>query len=74
MRDHRKVYFGLAIGLPYLLSAHSLVMQAIKLGRDLTATGIAVGSISVGVAGLVGIFVYGNVREHQAKAAGEERK
>lgn len=68
MRDNRKFWFGLAMGLPFLLSSHTIAMAAIEAGRDLTATGALIASISLGVGGLVGVFVYGNVKEHQAKA------
>jgi hypothetical protein len=68
--EYRKLIAGLAMGLPYLWSSHAIIMAAIAQGRDLTATGVAVGSVSVGVCGILGIFVAGNVLEHRARVAG----
>lgn len=59
----RKFWFGLALGLPYLWASYSLGVEAIRLGRDLTATGIMIGAVATGVCGIIAAFVYGNVRE-----------
>lgn len=63
MNRLRKFWFGLAVGLPYLAAATALAWSALQLDRDLTATGIMIGAIATGVVGVMGLFVYGNVRE-----------
>lgn len=63
LQGYRKFWFGLALGLPYLLGGFVLGSQAIALGRDLTATGILIGAIATGVVGICSAFVWGNVRE-----------
>jgi hypothetical protein len=50
-----------------LLAGYLLIASAIEMDRDLTATGVAVGALSGGVIGILGVFVYGNVQEHKAK-------
>lgn len=67
MNRMRKFWFGLAIGLPYLAGALALGWQALALGRDLTATGLMIGAIATGVCGVMGLFIYGNAKEGQAK-------
>lgn len=69
MRGYRKVFFGLAVALPYLWAAYSLGYAAITLDRDLTATGILIGAIATGIIGVVGAFVYGNIREGREGSA-----
>jgi hypothetical protein len=56
------------MGLPFLLIAWALADQALKLGRDLTATGLMLGAIATGAVAILGVFVYGNVQEHKAKS------
>ena len=63
MRGYRKLAFGLAIGLPYLLAAYALAQSAIVLGRDLTATGIMLGAIGTALVAVMGVFVWGNKAE-----------
>ena len=67
MLGNRKVAMCLALGLPFLVAGYRLILSAIEMGRDLTATGVAVGALSAGVIGILGVFVYGNVQEHRAK-------
>lgn len=63
MRGMRKFWFGIAIGLPYLLACFLLARDAISLGRDLTATGIMLGAIGTALVGVMGAFIFGNVKE-----------
>jgi ABC-type uncharacterized transport system permease subunit len=63
MQGYRKFWFGLALGIPYLLAAYHLGLAAIQLGRDLTATGLLIGAIATGVVGITSAFVWGNAKE-----------
>lgn len=63
MKGYRKFYFGLGMGLPYLVIGYHLGLSAIIYGRDLTATGLLIGAIATGVVGICSAFVWGNVKE-----------
>lgn len=60
----RKLSLGVLMGLTYLLSATLIALSAIEAARDLTATGIMLGTIGASVAGLVTAVVWGNRAEH----------
>lgn len=63
MAGYRKFWFGLALGIPYLLAAWNLAASAITYDRDLTATGILIGAIATGIIGICSAFVWGNSKE-----------
>lgn len=55
---------GVLMGLGYQASATAIAMAAIQADRDLTATGIMLGTIGASVAGLVTAVIWGNRAEH----------
>ena len=63
MKGYRKFWFGLALGLPYLLAGYHLGLSAIQFARDLTATGLLIGALATGVIGITSAFVWGNAKE-----------
>jgi hypothetical protein len=65
LRGARKFLFGLSIGWPFLWVSYLLIDHALDVGADLTATGVAVGAIGGALAGVMGLFIYGNVKEQR---------
>lgn len=63
LQGYRKFWFGLGMGIPYMVVGYHLGYAAISLGRDLTATGIMIGAIATGVIGICSAFVWGNSKE-----------
>lgn len=66
----RKLWLGALSTFAFMLGAFWRLGQALELGADLTAFGVALGAIAAGVATIVGLYIKGNIDEKRVQNGG----